>query len=256
MKNRIDSAFESEKKLLSIYFSAGHPNLNDTSNIIKNLQKCGVDMVEIGLPFSDPIADGPTIQESSLRALKNGMTTEKLFEQIRDIREEIDVPLIIMGYLNPIIQYGIDKFCRECEIIGIDGLIIPDLPVDVYNEEYKILFEKHKLYNMFLITPQTSEDRINYIDDISKGFIYMVSSSSVTGAKNDFNKEQINYFKRIESMKLKTPTIVGFGIGNSGTFKTATKHSNGAIIGSAFINFLEKEGVHKINEFIKSIRDK
>ena len=133
MKNRIDSAFESEKKLLSIYFSAGHPNLNDTLNIIKYLQKCGVDMIEIGLPFSDPIADGPTIQESSLRALKNGMTTEKLFEQIRNIREEIDVPLIIMGYLNPIIQYGIDRFCRECEIIGIDGLIIPDLPIDVYN---------------------------------------------------------------------------------------------------------------------------
>ncbi len=210
MKNRIDTAFKNKKKLLSIYFSAGHPNLNDTLNIIKNLQKCGVDMIEIGLPFSDPIADGPTIQESSLRALKNGMTTEKLFEQIRDIREEIDVPLIIMGYLNPIIQYGIDKFCRECEIIGIDGLIIPDLPVDVYNDEYKMLFEKHKLYNMFLITPQTSKDRINYIDNISKGFIYMVSSSSVTGAKNDFNKEQINYFKRIESMKLKTPTIVGF----------------------------------------------
>ena len=256
MKNRIDSAFKSEKKLLSIYFSAGYPNLNDTSKIIKNLQKCGVDMIEIGLPFSDPIADGPTIQKSSSRALKNGMTTEKLFEQIRDIREEIDVPLIIMGYLNPIIQYGIEGFCRECEIIGIDGLIIPDLPVDVYNDEYKMLFEKHKLYNMFLITPQTSKDRINYIDNVSKGFIYMVSSSSVTGAKNDFNKEQINYFTKIKSMKLKTPTIVGFGIGNSGTFKTATKYSNGAISGSAFINFLEKEGVHKINEFIKSIRDK
>ncbi len=256
MKNRIDSAFKSEKKLLSIYFSAGYPNLNDTSKIIKNLQKCGVDMIEIGLPFSDPIADGPTIQESSSRALKNGMTTEKLFEQIRDIREEIDVPLIIMGYLNPIIQYGIEGFCKECELIGIDGLIIPDLPVDVYNDEYKMLFEKHKLYNMFLITPQTSKDRINYIDNVSKGFIYMVSSSSVTGAKNDFNKEQINYFTKIKSMKLKTPTIVGFGIGNSETFKTATKHSNGAIIGSAFINFLEKEGVHKINEFIKSIRDK
>jgi tryptophan synthase alpha chain len=254
--NRINKKLQEEGKLLSIYFTAGYPNLNDTIDIILKLQESGVDMIEIGLPFSDPIADGPTIQESSLRALKNGMTTEKLFEQIRDIRGEIDVPLIIMGYLNPIIQYGIDKFCRECEITGIDGLIIPDLPVDVYNDEYKMLFEKHKLYNMFLITPQTSEDRINYIDNISKGFIYMVSSSSVTGAKNDFNKEQINYFTRIESMKLKTPTIVGFGIGNSGTFKTATKHSNGAIIGSAFINFLEKEGVHKINEFIKSIRDK
>ncbi len=256
MKNRIDTAFRNEKKLLSIYFSAGHPNLNDTSYIIENLQKCGVDMIEIGLPFSDPIADGPTIQQSSSKALKNGMSTKKLFEQIIHIREEIHVPLIIMGYLNPIIQYGIEKFCRQCEIVGIDGLIIPDLPIDIYNDQYKILFNKHGLYNMFLITPQTSEERIKHIDCVSEGFIYMVSSSSVTGVKNDFNKEQINYFKRIESMKLKTRTIVGFGISNSETFKTATKHSDGAIIGSAFINFLEKNGVQKINEFINNIKDK
>jgi|TARA_Y100000992_G_scaffold300078_1_gene267994 tryptophan synthase alpha chain len=254
MKNRIDTAFKNKKKLLSIYFSAGHPNLNDTSNIIKNLQKCGVDIIEIGLPFSDPIADGPTIQKSSSKALKNGMSTEKLFKQLKHIRKEIHVPLIIMGYLNPIFQFGIERFCRQCEIVGIDGLIIPDLPVDVYNDQYKILFAKHGLYNMFLITPQTSEERIKYIDCVSEGFIYMVSSSSVTGAKNDFNKEQINYFKRIESMKLKTPTIIGFGISNSKTFKTATKHSDGAIIGSAFINFLEKKGVQKINEFINNIK--
>ena len=253
MKNRIDGAFKKEKKLLSIYFSAGHPNLNDTSYIIKNLELSKVDMIEIGLPFSDPIADGPTIQKSSSKALKNGMSTEILFKQIENIRKEIKIPLIVMGYLNPIMQYGIKKFCKKCEIVGIDGLIIPDLPVDVYNDEYKFLFEKHGLYNMFLITPQTSPERIRFIDKVSKGFIYMVSSASVTGAKSDFNKKQIDYFSRIKSMKLKTPVIVGFGISNFKTFKTATKYTNGAIIGSAFINYIEKNGIQKINNFIKDI---
>ncbi len=254
MKNRIDKVFTNEKKLLSIYFSAGHPNLNDTLDILRNLQNSKVDMVEIGLPFSDPLADGPTIQESSSKALKNGMTTEKLFDQLNGVREEISIPLIIMGYFNPIMQYGVDKFCERCKSIGIDGLIIPDLPVDLYESEYKELFNKYGLYIMFLITPQTSETRINYIDKVSNGFIYMVSSSSVTGAKNTFNEIQKKYFKRIHGMGLKTPTIVGFGISNSETFSSAVEHSNGAIIGSAFIKFLEKYGVSKINEFVKSIR--
>tara|TARA_B110000438_G_scaffold303503_1_gene365283 strand:+ start:473 stop:1237 length:765 start_codon:yes stop_codon:yes gene_type:complete len=254
MKNRIDEVFTNENKILSIYFSAGHPNLNDTVDILKNLQNSGVEMIEIGLPFSDPLADGPTIQESSSKALKNGMTTEKLFSQLNGIREEINIPLIIMGYFNPIMQYGIDKFCQRCKSVGIDGLIIPDLPIDIYESEYKKVFSKYGLYIMFLITPQTSENRINYIDKVSNGFIYMVSSASVTGVKNNFNETQKNYFKRIQAMNLKTPTIVGFGISNSKTFNLATEHSNGAIIGSAFINFLEKKGVAKINEFIKSIR--
>ena len=252
--NRINQKFQEDKKLLSIYFSAGHPNLEDTVPILKNLQAAGVDMVEIGLPFSDPLADGPTIQESSTKALKNGMTTEKLFSQLENIREHITIPLVLMGYFNPMMQYGIEKFCQRCEAIGIDGLIIPDLPVDVYHEEYKSLFDQHGLYNMFLITPQTPEERIRYIDKVSNGFIYMVSSASVTGAKNTFGQTQTDYFDRIAKMELSTPTVVGFGISNAETYQAATAHSKGAIIGSAFIQFLEKECVDKIGDFVSSIR--
>ena len=252
--NRIDQKFRENKKLLSIYFSAGFPNLGDTIPILKKLQTAGVDMVEIGLPFSDPLADGPTIQASSTQAIRNGMTTEKLFSQLEGIRKHIKIPLVLMGYFNPMMQYGIEKFCSRCETIGIDGIIIPDLPVDVYHENYKALFDKHGLYNMFLITPQTSEARIKYIDKVSNGFIYMVSSASVTGAKSTFGNTQTEYFKRIATLKLKTPTVIGFGISNQETYKIACDQSRGAIIGSAFIQFLEKEGEEKIGSFIKSIR--
>ena len=252
--NRIDQKFQEDKKLLSIYFSAGYPSLEDTVPILKNLQAAGVDMVEIGLPFSDPLADGPTIQESSTQALRNGMNTEKLFDQLDGIRKEIEIPLVLMGYFNPMMQYGIEKFCKRCEAIGIDGLIIPDLPVDVYHENYKTLFEQHGLYNMFLITPQTSRERIRYIDQVSKGFIYMVSSASVTGAKNTFGRTQTEYFQRIQRMELSTPTVVGFGISNAATYQAAVKKAKGAIIGSAFIKFLEQKGVDRIPEFIQSIR--
>jgi len=252
--NRIDQKFQEDKKLLSIYFSAGHPNLEDTVPILKKLQAAGVDMVEIGLPFSDPLADGPTIQESSTKALQNGMTTDKLFSQLENIREEIDIPLVLMGYFNPMMQYGIEKFCQRCQAIGIDGLIIPDLPVDVYHEQYKSLFDQYGLYNMFLITPQTPEERIRYIDQVSNGFIYMVSSAAVTGAQSSFGNTQTDYFQRIANMKLNTPTVVGFGISNAQTYEAASSHSRGAIIGSAFIKFLEQEGVARIPDFIKSIR--
>ena len=252
--NRIDQKFQEDKKLLSIYFSAGYPSLEDTVPILKNLQATGVDMVEIGLPFSDPLADGPTIQESSTQALRNGMTTEKLFTQLENIREHIDIPLVLMGYFNPMLQYGIEKFCQRCEAIGIDGLIIPDLPVDVYHEDYKALFDQHGLYNMFLITPQTPEERIRYIDQVSNGFIYMVSSAAVTGAQSSFGNTQTDYFQRIANMNLNTPTVVGFGISNAQTYEAASSHSRGAIIGSAFIKFLEKEGVNKIGDFVQSIR--
>ena len=255
MINRIDKKFQEDKKLLSIYFSAGHPSLEDTVPILKKLQAAKVDMVEIGLPFSDPLADGPTIQESSTQALSNGMTTDKLFSQLENIREYINIPLVLMGYFNPMMQFGIEKFCKCCESIGIDGLIIPDLPVNIYHEKYKILFDKHGLYNMFLITPQTPENRIRYIDKVSNGFIYMVSSASVTGAKNTFGDSQKDYFKRISGMRLSSPTVVGFGISNASTYSTAIEHSNGAIIGSAFIKFLEDKGVNKIADFINSIRD-
>jgi len=252
--NRIDIAFHGDQKLLSVYFSAGHPNLEDTITIIRALQSSGVDMIEIGLPFSDPLADGPTIQKSSTKALRNGMSTEKLFQQLENIRNEIDIPLVLMGYFNPMMQFGIESFCKRCKSTGIDGLIIPDLPVEIYHEKYKSLFDQYGLYNMFLITPQTPEDRIRYIDEVSNGFIYMVSSASVTGAQSTFGKAHTKYFNRIENMKLKTPQLVGFGISNSVTYKAASKYSRGAIIGSAFINFLEKEGVDKIANFISSIR--
>lgn len=255
MKNRIQEKLKEDKKLLSIYFTAGYPSLNDTVTIIKDLEKNGVDMIEIGLPFSDPLADGPTIQESSTMALKNGMTTDILFEQLKDIRKSVQIPLIIMGYFNPMMQYGIEDFCAKCQEIGIDGLIIPDLPVAEYHEHYQDTFKKYGLINVFLITPQTSEERIRFIDGVSNGFIYMVSSASTTGAKNTFGDVQEQYFERIQSLDLKNPQIVGFGISNAETFTQATKTAKGAIIGSAFIKHLTNEGTDTISAFIKKIRD-
>jgi tryptophan synthase alpha chain len=251
--NRINQKLQEDKKILSIYFSAGYPNLNDTVQIIQDLEKSGVDMIEIGLPFSDPLADGPTIQKSSTKALENGMTTKLLFEQLENIRQTVQIPLVIMGYFNPILQYGIEDFCKKCQEIGIDGLIIPDLPVDIYAENYKETFEKYGLINMFLITPQTSEERIRYIDSVSNGFIYMVSSASVTGNSNGFGTIQTNYFKRISEMNLKNPQIVGFGINNKETFSQATKFAKGAIIGSAFIKNLTENGVSSISKFVSEI---
>ncbi|TYB75739.1 tryptophan synthase subunit alpha [Bizionia myxarmorum] len=251
--NRINKKLQADKKLLSIYFTAGFPSLNDTASIIQDLEKNGVDMIEIGLPFSDPLADGPTIQASSTQALKNGMTTDILFKQLKDIRQTVSIPLIIMGYFNPILQFGVEAFCEKCQEIGMDGLIIPDLPVDVYNEKYKAIFENYGLINVFLITPQTSEKRIQFIDSISSGFIYMVSSASVTGGQSGFGDEQMAYFKRIEAMNLKNPQIIGFGISSSETFKQATKHAKGAIIGSAFITHIKKEGIQGIPNFVNHI---
>lgn len=254
MSNRINTKLKEDKKLLSIYFTAGYPALNDTVQIIQDLEKNGVDMIEIGLPFSDPLADGPTIQESSTVALKNGMTTEILFEQLKDIREIVSIPLIVMGYFNPMLQYGVEAFCQKCQEIGIDGIIMPDLPLDVYQEDYEETFKKYGLINVFLITPQTSDERIRQIDKASEGFIYMVSSASVTGSKEGFGNTQTEYFERIGSMNLKNPQIVGFGIKDSETFQAATKNSNGAIIGSAFIKHLTSNGIEGINSFTKGIR--
>ncbi|MCV6631454.1 MAG: tryptophan synthase subunit alpha [Flavobacteriaceae bacterium] len=252
--NRIQKTLASNKKLLSIYFTAGYPQLEDTIPILEQLETAGVDLVEIGLPFSDPLADGPTIQESSTQALKNGMTTQKLFEQLEGVREKVQIPLIIMGYFNPMLQYGIEAFCAKCAAIGIDGLIIPDLPVAVYQKDYQTIVEKHGLINVFLITPQTSDERIRTIDEVSNGFIYMVSSASVTGAKSSFGNTQQAYFERIHKLQLKNPQIVGFGISNKETFNAATTFAKGAIIGSAFIKHLTKEGPKKISDFVKSIR--
>lgn len=252
--NRIKQKLQEDQKILSIYFTAGYPALNDTVKIIQDLEKSGVDLIEIGLPFSDPLADGPTIQESSTAALKNGMTTTLLFEQLKDIRKTVSIPLIIMGYFNPVLQYGVEEFCKKCEKVGIDGLILPDLPLDVYQEEYETIFKKHGLINVFLITPQTSDDRIKSIDAASEGFIYMVSSASTTGAKEGFGPEQSAYFERIASMDLKNPQIVGFGISNAQTFQQATSKAKGAIIGSAFIKHLTQNGVDGIDAFVGQIR--
>ena len=252
--NRIQQKLQENKKLLSIYFTAGYPSLSDTKTILEQLEIGGVDMVEIVLPFSDPLADGPTIQQSSTKALENGMNSELLFEQLQEIRKTVDIPLLIMGYFNPIMQYGVENFCRRCAEVVIDGLIIPDLPVDVYHHNYHHIFEQYGLINIFLITPQTSEDRIRYIDHISSGFIYMVSSASVTGAQNTFGETQQKYFDRISSMDLKTPQIVGFGISNSETFTQATRTTKGAIVGSAFIKHLTEHGINNITSFIKTLR--
>ncbi len=252
--NRINQKLQEDKKLLSIYFSAGYPHLEDTVTIIQGLEKNGVDMIEIGLPFSDPLADGPTIQASSTAALKNGMHTELLFEQLKDIRKSVSIPLILMGYFNPMLQYGVEAFCKKCHDIGIDGIIMPDLPLDVYKDNYTEIYKKYGLLNIFLITPQTSDKRIREIDAASEGFIYMVSAASVTGSKAGFGNLQTDYFERIAQMKLNNPQIVGFGINNAETFEQATNTAKGAIIGSAFIKHLTENGIGAIADFVKSIR--
>ncbi|MDA1122016.1 MAG: tryptophan synthase subunit alpha [Bacteroidetes bacterium] len=255
--NRINRLFKEKQDILSVYFTAGFPHLDDTGTILAALQQGGADLVEIGIPYSDPVADGPTIQESNQEALNNGMTIIKLFEQLHDIRSSINIPLILMGYINPVMQYGIENFCKSCQEVGIDGLILPDLPMYEYLSGYKDIFKKYGLHNIFLITPQTSEERIKEIDQHSYGFIYMVSSASITGAKGELTNDQIDYFERVKAMKIKNPTVIGFGISNHETFSTACKYADGAIIGSAFINLLKEstEPIQKsIRDFINTIR--
>ena len=253
--NRIDKTLKEKDNILSIYFTAGYPHLKSTTEIIKNLVSAGTDMIEIGLPFSDPLADGETIQMSSKIALDNGMSTKILFDQLKGIRNHVNIPLIIMGYFNPIFQFGVEEFCKKCNEIGIDGLIIPDLPIDIYLTKYKPIFEKNQLQNIFLITPQTSDERIEYIDKNSAGFIYVVSSSSITGSTNKFNENSLNYFKRLEKMRLSTPKIIGFGISNNENFSIASKYSKGCIVGSAFIKYLQNNGINSIKMFVDEIKN-
>ncbi|MFA5327159.1 MAG: tryptophan synthase subunit alpha [Prolixibacteraceae bacterium] len=257
--NRINKLFQEKKeRILSVYFTAGYPELNDTTTIIHELVKNGVDLIEIGMPFSDPVADGPVIQHSSLVSLQNGMSIRKLFEQLKDIRKTVDIPLILMGYINPVLQYGVDAFCKKCNEIGIDGLIIPDLPMDVYQEEFKAVFEANNLHNIFLITPQTSDERLKLIDGVSSGFIYMVSSNSTTGAKSSVSDFQREYFERVKTNNLKNPRLIGFGISNAETFRNACQYASGAIIGSAFVKALEggESIAQKVSTFINSIATK
>ncbi|ELR70870.1 Tryptophan synthase alpha chain [Fulvivirga imtechensis AK7] len=255
--NRINELFEHKKSgILSVYYTAGFPKLNDTLDIARHLQAAGADLIEIGIPFSDPVADGPTIQQSNKQALDNGMTLKLLFSQLEELRQHVQIPVIMMGYINPVIQFGVDNFCKACEKCGIDGLILPDLPIKEYVADYKDKFEAHGLRNIFLITPQTAESRIREIDEQSDGFIYMVSSASTTGAKAHVVQDQIAYFQRVRAMQLKNQTLVGFGISNKETFETAVQNSNGAIIGSAFINLLEKSvDLEKdIKSFVEAIK--
>ncbi|MEZ5045079.1 MAG: tryptophan synthase subunit alpha [Saprospiraceae bacterium] len=237
--NRLDQLFTQKRDhILNIYFTAGYPALADTSTIIYALEKAGVDLIEIGMPYSDPLADGPTIQESGQQALANGMTLPILFEQIAELRKQSNIPLILMGYFNQVMQYGEEAFVKKCIAVGIDGVILPDLPIYEYEQYYQTLFEKEGLHVSFLITPQTSEERVKKIDDLAKGFIYMVSNSSITGAKSTISANQLSYFNRINGLQLKNPRLIGFGISNHETFETACQYANGAIIGSAYIKML------------------
>lgn len=240
--NRINQLFETQKKdILSVYFTAGYPQLTDTVPIIQSLQKAGVKMIEIGIPFSDPMADGPIIQESSTKALKNGMSLKFLFEQLKDIRKDIHIPLLLMGYLNPIMQFGFERFCQHCVAAGIDGMVIPDLPFAEYMENYKPIADRYDLKMTLLITPETSEERIREIDNNTDGFIYMVSSAATTGAQQNFDEQKQAYFHRINTMNLRNPRLVGFGISNKETYNAALNNSSGAIIGSKFIQLLDNE---------------
>jgi tryptophan synthase alpha chain len=253
--NKINELFAKKKNILSIYFTAGFPKLGDTNIILTELEKSGAEMIEIGIPFSDPLADGPIIQHSSEVALKNGMTLKLLFEQLQKHQvsnSKSQVPKLLMGYLNPVLQYGVEDFCKKANEVGISGVILPDLPVDEYLKEYKSIFEKYNLKNIFLITPQTSEKRIRMIDENSDGFIYMVSSASTTGTKQGLSDESEKYFKRVQKMNLNNPLMIGFGISDRKSFVSACENANGAIIGSAFIKHLESGS--EIKDFISRIR--
>lgn len=254
--NRINHVFQTKKeRVLSIYVTAGFPKLEDTIPVLTAIQEAGADIIEIGLPYSDPIADGPTIQESNGIALENGMSIKKLFEQLQGFRETIHLPVVLMGYLNPILQFGVEAFCKKCKEVGIDGLILPDLPMQQYLEDYKDLFEDYGLFNAFLISPQTSEKRIREVDEHSNGFIYMVSSNAITGAKSDISTEQTQYFERVAAMQLRNPRLIGFGISDAATFQLASAHSQGAIIGSAFIKQIKDSTnlSRDIHSYIQSV---
>ncbi len=255
--NRIDRLFqEKDSGILSVYMTAGYPGLHDTIEVIRELANSGVDMIEIGMPFSDPLADGPLLQVCNQQALENGMTLNLLFEQLGYIRESVDIPLLLMGYLNPVLNYGVEKFCKKARYIGMDGVILPDLPVREYTTHYHNHFRENDLHMIFLISPHTAEERIREIGRLGRGFIYMVSSASTTGVKSGFQPEQIQYFERIKAMDLKLPQLIGFGISTRETYEQVCQYASGAIIGSAFMKSLMGEGpIHdKVKTFVNQIR--
>ena len=253
--NRIDELFKTKQQnILNVYCTAGYPALDSTLKVMQALQDNGADLIEIGMPYSDPLADGPVIQHSNMIALENGMSIPVLFEQLKTLRPQISVPVILMGYMNPILQFGLEKFCKAAAAVGVDGLILPDLPMYEFETEYRQLFEQHNLRFIFLVTPETSAERIHRIDSLSSGFLYAVSSSSTTG-NNKAIADQAGYFRKLQSMGLQNPVLVGFGIKDRATFRAACEHTNGAIIGSAYIRALE--GASDINlstkEFLNTV---
>lgn len=254
--NRLNALFNKKKdNLLSIYYTAGYPEVNTTLDIAEALEKASVDFLEIGFPYSDPVADGPTIQYSSEKALENGMTLTLLFEQLKDLRKRVTIPILLMGYVNPIVQYGVERFCKQAAEVGVDGIIVPDLPMYEYEAMYSRYFIDNNLSNIFLVTPQTSEERIRKIDKLSNSFIYLLSSSSITGGNLQVSVNIEDYYKRVKAMQLKNPAIIGFGISDDKSFKKACEYAAGAIVGSAFVKLLGTEGyLEKINGFMKSIR--
>lgn len=256
MSNRIEKVFSQGEKVLNVYVTAGYPNLDDTIEVVNSLAANGVDMIELGMPFSDPLADGPVIQESSEKSIKNGMTLEHLFKQVREIRHTNEVPILLMGYFNQLLTYGVEAFMKKAKEVGIDGCIIPDLPLDYYQEHYKTLFEKHDLKMSFLITPQTDAARIQEIAAESTAFLYVVSSFAITGGVAQMQAYQRDYFQRIKAMNIEVPQLIGFGIKDKQTFDEACLYADGAIIGSAFIKTLNKADniENTITQFIHSIR--
>ena len=241
--NRINHLFQEKKsEILSIYFCAGHPSLHSTAKTIQSLESKGIDMIEIGIPFSDPMADGPVIQDAATKALRNGMTLNTLFMQLEDIRKTVNIPLLLMGYLNPIMHFGFERFCQRCVEVGVDGMIIPDLPFKDYQEEFKPVADRYGLRIIMLITPETSEERIRFIDEHTDGFIYMVSSAATTGAQKEFDAAKQRYFSRINAMNLRNPRMIGFGISNKQTLQSAWQNAAGAIIGSKFVSLYDQTG--------------
>ncbi|MBC7570034.1 MAG: tryptophan synthase subunit alpha [Spirosoma sp.] len=262
-QNRITDLFaHKSERLLNVYFTAGFPHLDDTVTVLRGLQQAGVDLVEIGMPYSDPVADGETIQQSNNRALENGMSLKTLFNQLAECRNEgrsgnpVTVPILLMGYINPVLQFGVEAFCQKCREVGVDGVILPDLPLDLFLAEYADTFREYGILNVNLITPQTTETRIRHIDAESDGFIYMVSSASITGATTGISESMRAYFERIRAMNLRNPCLIGFGINNHETFDTASEYASGAIVGSAFIRHLEQNGPSPegIRNFVKTVR--
>jgi len=256
--NRITNLFETKKSgILSVYFTAGYPELNDTRVVLAALQAKGINLVEVGIPFSDPMADGPVIQRAATRALRNGMSLRLLFEQLKDFRQTIHIPVILMGYLNPIMQYGFEAFCRSCVEVGVDGVIIPDLPFADYLADYRDVAAQHDLKMIMLISPETSEERIRLIDEHTSGFIYMVSSAATTGAQKSFSDVVQEYFQRVRAMKLKNPQLIGFGISNRKTLQMAVENAAGAIVGSKFVELLGETDTREeaVTRLLKALED-